>query len=135
MLKLVLSVFLLVLITSILSESDGYLGGDLIDFNTNLFTNQEFNDNSKIIGFTDSLENNSNLKRYLIFGSESGNELLTYANKIAHTASSSNGFFSIFVLRLYQYLYFEQVLRLNRVRCFHCQMLQNEKRIILPSQD
>jgi len=61
MLKLVLSVFLLVLIPSILSESDGYLGGDLIDFNTNLFTNQEFNGNSKIIGFTDPLENNSNL--------------------------------------------------------------------------
>ena len=32
MLKLVLSVFLLVLIPSILSESDAYLGGDLIDF-------------------------------------------------------------------------------------------------------
>ena len=98
MLKLVLSVFLLVLIPSILSESDAYLGGDLIDFNTNLFTNQEFNGNSKIIGFTDPLENNSNLKRYLIFGSGSGNELLTYANKIGHTASSSNGFFSIVVM-------------------------------------
>ena len=98
MLKLVLSVFLLILIPSILCESNAYLGGDLIDFDSNLFSNQGLDSNSKIINFVDSLENNSNLKRYLVFGSGSTDELFSYANKIGQTASSSNGFFSIVVM-------------------------------------
>ena len=97
MLKLVLSVFLLVLIPSILSESNAYLGGDLVDFDSNLLGNEILNSNSQIIDL-DSLEKNSNLKRYLVFGSGSGDELFSYANKIGMTASSSNGFFSIVVM-------------------------------------
>ena len=98
MLKLTLSIFLLVLIPSVLSESNAYFGGDLIDFDTNLFTNQGLTSNSKIIDLASSLETNSNLKRYIIFGSGSSTELLDYANKVGRTASSSNGFFSIVVM-------------------------------------
>ena len=98
MLKLVLSVFLLILIPSILSESNAYLGADLIDFNSNLLTNQELDTNSSIIDLANSLEKNSNLKRYLVFGSGLGDELFINTNKIGNTASSSNGFFSIVVM-------------------------------------
>ena len=98
MLKLVLLVFLLVLIPSVLCESHAYLGGDLVEFDSDLFDKQSFKSNSKIIDFTDSLENNPNLKRYLIFGQGPTNELFNHANEITHTATSSNGFFSIVVM-------------------------------------
>ena len=39
MLKIVLSVFLLVLIPSILDESSGYFGGDLVDLDSDLSDN------------------------------------------------------------------------------------------------
>ena len=90
-------VFILLLIPIIAHESFGYLGGDMIEKNSFLPNFDSLKTTSNIITINES-DKTENLKRYIVFGHGSGNDLHSLTNGISNSISSSNGFFSIVTL-------------------------------------
>ena len=92
------SIFILALLFTIpvvASESFSFLSGDMIDHNFATPVDITSNNESKIINFYES-SNEQELKRYLIFGEGSSSELGNIITN--YSVSSSNGFFSIVVI-------------------------------------
>ena len=92
------SIFVLALlftIPAVASESFSFLSGDMIDHNFATPDHIPSNNESEIINFYDS-SNEQQLKRYLIFGKGSSSELGNITTD--YSVSSSNGFFSIVII-------------------------------------
>ena len=95
--KFVGLVFVLLLIPIVAHESFGYLGGDLIEKNSFLSSLDKIKTTSDIITINQS-DNTENLKRYIIFGHGSVNDLYSLTNGFSSSISTANGFFSIVTL-------------------------------------
>ena len=97
MLKLALFFFILLLVPIISSESFAYFGGDMVEQNSpsvNFGITEKTSDIITING----LDNGEKLKRYIVFGHGSVNDIRYLTNGISSSISSSNGFFSIVTL-------------------------------------
>ena len=86
--------FVLLLLPIIAHESFGYLGGDMIEQNSFSLSFDNLKTTSDIITINES-DKTENLKRYIIFGHGSLNDLHSLTNGVSNSISSSNGFFSI----------------------------------------
>ena len=86
--------FVLLLLPIIAHESFGYLGGDIIEQNSLSLSFDNLKTTSDIITINES-DKTENLKRYIIFGHGSLNDLHSLTNGVSNSISSSNGFFSI----------------------------------------
>ena len=95
--KFVGLVFVLLLIPIVAHESFGYLEGDLIEKNSFLSSLDKIKTTSDIITINQS-DNTENLKRYIVFGHGSVNDLYSLTNGFSSSISSANGFFSIVTL-------------------------------------
>ena len=95
MIRIALPVLLLlVLVPIIANESFGYFGGDMIEKNLFSFDSDIMKIDSDIITVKD-LDGVENLKRYIVFGHGSPNDISSLTNSISNSVSTSNGFFSI----------------------------------------
>ena len=92
--KFVVFLFVLLLIPIIAHESFAYLGGDMIEKNSFLSSFDKPQTTSDIITFYES-DKTENLKRYIVFGHGSVNDLHSLTSGVSSSISSSNGFFSI----------------------------------------
>jgi len=92
--KFVVFLFVLLLIPIIAHESFAYLGGDMIENNSFLSSFDKPQTTSDIITFYES-DKTENLKRYIVFGHGSVNDLHSLTSGVSSSISSSNGFFSI----------------------------------------
>ena len=92
--KFVELAFVLLLLPIIAHESFGYLGGDMIDQNSFSLGFDNLKTTSDIITINES-DKTENLKRYIIFGHGSLNDLHSLTSGVSNSISSSNGFFSI----------------------------------------
>ena len=95
--KIVLSFFLLLLVPIIAHESFGFLGGDMIEKNSFSFNFDKIQKTSDIITINE-FDTSENLKRYIVFGHGSIDDLRSLTNGVTNSISSSNGFFSIVTL-------------------------------------
>ena len=95
--KFVGIIFVFLLLPIIAHESFGYFGGDMIEQNSFSLSLDKISPTSDIITIND-LEKNENLKRYIVFGHGSLNDLHSLTNGVSNSISSSNGFFSIVTL-------------------------------------
>ena len=92
--KFVILVSLLLFVPVIAVESSAYFGGDMIEKNSLLFNFDDTQMESEIITINQS-NKNENLKRYIVFGYGTLNDLNSFTNEISTSVSSSSGFFSI----------------------------------------
>ena len=93
MMKLVFTIFLLILTFPLISESFSYFDADMINQN---LENKNYNyqeSKSEIIQFNE-YSNEQQVKRYLIFGKGDVSEIRNFM-QTPYSISSSNGFFSI----------------------------------------
>ena len=95
--KFVGIIFVLLLLPIIAHESFGYLGGDMIEKYSFLPSLDKLKTTSDIIAINE-LDKTENLKRYIVFGHGSVNDLHSLTNGVSSSISSSNGFFSIVTL-------------------------------------
>ena len=97
MLKIALFFSVLLLVPIISGQSFAYFGGDMHEQNSLSFSFDKIKKTSDILTIS-QLDNGETLKRYIVFGHGSANDLNSLANGISNSVSSSNGFFSIVTL-------------------------------------
>jgi len=90
-------IFVLLLLPIIAHESFGYLGGDMIEKHSFFPSLDKLKITSDIITINE-LDKTENLKRYIVFGHGSVNDLHSLTKQVSGSISSSNGFFSIVIL-------------------------------------
>jgi len=97
MLPLFLSVVLL--FTVLIGSSQGFLGGDLPQQNSFQNNNLKIEHSSKIVKIEPTILNEQkNVKRYLVFGYGSINDVKTVKSNLIHSVNTKDGFFSVGVL-------------------------------------
>ncbi len=91
--------FSIILLSSVLvGSSQAFLGGDLPQQNTLQKNNLKIEHSSDIISIEPSFEKNENsVKRYLIFGTGSIQDVNIIDNNFIHSIDTKNGFFSVAV--------------------------------------
>ena len=95
--RYILVFFVLLFVPIIANESFGYFGGDIIEKNSLSVNFESIQKTSDIITINE-LDQTEKLKRYIVFGHGSVNDLRSLTNGISNSVSSSNGFFSIITL-------------------------------------
>ena len=85
--KFVGIIFVFLLLPIIAHESFGYFGGDMIEQNSFSLSLDKISPTSDIITIND-LEKNENLKRYIVFGHGSLNDLHSLTNGVSNSISS-----------------------------------------------
>ena len=95
----ILVLFSLILLFAPIVASDSFanFGGDMIDHNSLSFNFDKIEETSDIITIN-KIDNHENLKRYIVFGHGTVNDLNSLTNSVSNYVSSSNGFFSIVTL-------------------------------------
>src|SRR3990170_728838 len=97
MLLVFLSVILLFSI--LVGSSQGFLGGDLPQQNSFQNNNLKIEHSSKIVKIEPTILNEQkNVKRYLVFGYGSINDVKTVKSNLIHSVNTKDGFFSVGVL-------------------------------------
>ena len=95
---LVLSSFILLFLPIIAADSFANFGGDMIEYDSFLFdSDKKFEETSGIVTIN-KIDNEEKLKRYIVFGHGSVNDLDSLTNSVSSSVSTSNGFFSIVTL-------------------------------------
>ena len=97
MFKLAPLFFVLLLVPIIATQSFAYFGGDMVEKNSSPLNLNILDKTSDIITINE-LDNDEKLKRYIVFGHGSVNDIRYLTNGISNSISSSNGFFSIVTL-------------------------------------
>tara|TARA_B100000953_G_scaffold168345_1_gene138652 strand:+ start:2751 stop:6989 length:4239 start_codon:yes stop_codon:yes gene_type:complete len=97
MFKIVLFFSVLLFIPIISGQSFAFFGGDMHEQNSFSFSFDKIKQTSDLITIN-QLDNGETLKRYIVFGHGSVNDLNSLANGISNSVFSSNGFFSIVTL-------------------------------------
>jgi len=97
MIRIVLPLLVLLLVPIIANESFGYLGGDMIEKNLFSFDFDNMQITSDIITVKE-LDEAENLKRYIVFGHGSPDDISFLTSGMSNSVSTSNGFFSIVTL-------------------------------------
>ena len=94
MLPLFLSVVLL--FTVLIGSSQGFLGGDLPQQNSFQGNNLQIEHSSKIVKIEPTILNEQKIvKRYLVFGYGSINDIKTVKSNLIHSVNTKDGFFSV----------------------------------------
>ena len=97
--KVAIFSILLLLVPLIFSNSYGFLGGDLPQINSNKISNLNLEQASDIVKISPvPIEKQEPLKRYLIFGSGSIEQIKTKSNNVIQSVGTQNGFFSVGVI-------------------------------------
>ena len=94
---LVLFSFILLFLPIIANDSFANFGGDMIEHDSFLSGFEKIEGTSDIVTIS-KIDNEEKLKRYIVFGHGSVNDLDSLTNSISSSISSSNGFFSIVTL-------------------------------------
>ncbi|KRT62200.1 MAG: peptidase S8/S53 subtilisin kexin sedolisin [Thaumarchaeota archaeon CSP1-1] len=94
MLTIFLSVILL--FSVLIGSSQGFLGGDLPQQNSFQNNNLKIEHSSKIVKIEPTILNEQkNVKRYLVFGYGSINDVKTLKSNLIHSVNTKDGFFSV----------------------------------------
>ena len=93
-----LPVFLsaILLFSVLVGSSQGFLGGDLPQQNSFQGNNLKIEHSSKIVKIEPTILNEQkNIKRYLVFGYGSINDIKTVTSNLIHSVNTQDGFFSV----------------------------------------
>jgi len=91
---LILFSFILLFIPIIATDSFANFGGDMIEQRSLLFDFDKIEETSEIVTIN-KIDSDEKLKRYIVFGHGSINDLDLLSNTVSNSVSTSNGFFSI----------------------------------------